>query len=750
MAQLIQSLKNGVKAVIELKFERLSNFARKEPTSVAIPFKKGLVDDVDKLIINDGKNKVDSQNLTTAKWSDGTVKWALIKFFAELDGKNDKSYFCEIAPKAKESNSKIKITEEENGLTVDNGRLLVKLNNKGDIFKLIKRDNDEYSEEDIIGPVLNDSYKAQITEGFKVIENGEVSAIVQGKGSHFDKNGNPLLDFMINIQFFYELDYFKIDYRIINREKTESVTINSLELIINKKGDKLISGISNYKTAFTESDSKIYSEITAESLIYEANEHFPEVFYGTFFGDTTNEKGGVCATIYQAQQNFPKAFEIDKNSLKIQLIPRKSDIDIEFFRGMARNQTVFLHFHNADESKENINLRSLQLQMPDRAVLSYKVYEEAEVFPNLYLDKNEKIRTVENAMTAKMDKRGKAYGFLHWGDSADMHYTSQGRGNGHLVWTNNEYDFPHMAMLMYARNGQRRYLDYMLTSARHWADVDVCHESDDEIRRGAQIIHSANHVSGKVEISHEWVEGLFDYYHETGDSFAYETAIEIGNNIKRNLKLPKYHHDGEINARETGWALRALVALFIETNDEAWLEDADFIVGHFESWEKRYGKWLAPYTDHTIIRVPFMISIAVGSLMRYYNIRENDKIRDMILRAVDDMVENCILENGLFYYKEIPSLERLGNNTTVLEALTYAYNFTGDIKYLRAGIETFKNFINDNGGGSYGGGKKQIEDAVILSGPGTKGIAQSYFPVMSFYTAAVKAGFSAEELLLSL
>lgn len=739
-----------MKKLIELYFERLSNFERKEPTSVAIPFKKGLVDNVKKLVINDGQNLVDSQKIATAKWSDGSVKWALVKFFAELDGKNDKTYFCEIGNEIKENKKPIKTTEEESCLVIDNGRLLVKLNNEGDIFNYIKREDDEYFQKDIIGPVLNGVYKAKLTEKFKVIENGEVSAIVQGKGSHFAENGNSLLDFMINIEFYYGCDYFKLDYRIINREKLESVKINSLEFIINKNGNKLVSGISNYRTAFTESDEEIYSEITADTLIYEANEHFPEVFYGTFFGDTTNEKGGVCATIYQAQQNFPKALEINKNSLKIQLIPKKSDIDIEFFRGMARNQTIFLHFHSAEESKEKLNLRSLQFQMPDRAVLSSKVYEEAEVFPKLYLEKNEKIRKIENAMTMKMDKRGKAYGFLHWGDSADMHYTTQGRGNGQLVWTNNEYDFPHTAMLMYARNGQRRYLDYMLTAARHWADVDVCHDSDDEIRQGAQIIHSANHISGKVEISHEWVEGLFDYYHETGDRFAYDTAIEIGKNIKRNLKLPKYHHDGEINARETGWALRALVALYIETNDEAWLEDADFIVGHFESWEKRYGKWLAPYTDHTIIRVPFMISIAVGSLMRYYSIRENDKIRDMILRAVDDMLENCMLENGLFYYKEIPSLERLGNNTTVLEALTYAYEFTGDDKYLRAGIETFKNYINEGASGSYGGGKKQFGDAVITAGPGTKGIAQSYFPVMSFYTAAVRAGFSAEELLLSL
>ena len=71
--------------------------------------------------------------------------------------------------------------------------------------------------------------------------------------------------------------------------------------------------------------------------------------------------------------------------------------------------------------------------------------------------------------------------------------------------------------------------------------------------------------------SHEWVEGVIDYYHFTGDERGLETAISIGDNILRLLDTPMYAKPGEANARETGWALRALVALYVETGDDKWL-----------------------------------------------------------------------------------------------------------------------------------------------------------------------------------
>jgi hypothetical protein len=406
---------------------------------------------------------------------------------------------------------------------------------------------------------------------------------------------------------------------------------------------------------------------------------------------------------------------------------------------MARQQRVMLHFHEPFEDLQEINHRSIVYQMPNRPAIAPSVFEKAEVFGNIFT--KEPIMRYEIFLTGKADEHARCYGMLNWGDAPDGGYTSQGRGHGKLVWTNNEYDFPHACMLMYARTGIRRFMDYILIAARHQIDVDVCHFSTNPLIMGGQYEHTHEHnADGKVVCSHQWVEGLLDCYHVTGNEEFLNTAIGIGENVLRLLKQPVFQQSGQANARETGWALRTLSALFKETNDKAWLEKCDWIVEHFEQWEDEYGLWLAPYTDNSAIRVVFMISIAACSLMRYYRINPKAEIKAMILRAIDDLVENARLDNGLFYYKELPSLKRMGNNPIILEALSYAYELTGDVNYLKAGLPTFE-YVQGNRPSIVAGGAKQItEDTLLCGGMGTKSFAQMMTPFTLFYSAAAKEG----------
>ena len=102
----------------------------------------------------------------------------------------------------------------------------------------------------------------------------------------------------------------------------------------------------------------------------------------------------------------------------------------------------------------------------------------------------------------------------------------------------------------------------------------------------------------------------------------------------------------------------------------------------------------------------------------YYIVRNKlaefpqEDIKEMLIRAVDDLIENCLMDNGLFYYKELPSLARLGNNTLLLESLAIAYELTGDKKYLAPGLETFKRAIYEKPS-TINGQKREEEDAMV-------------------------------------
>ena len=497
-------------------------------------------------------------------------------------------------------------------------------------------------------------------------------------------------------------------------------------------------GRSNYKTGFTiGKNERVEEVITDKLLLMEANEQFAEVNYGTFFADRTDKNGGLCVTVFEAQQNFPKAVLSDNDGIYVMLVPE--DVNrIEMLPGMARTQKMLLHFHDADESLKDIDSRSLIYQMKDTPVLDPKVFAKSRVMPDIFVDEKDRNADWEIGLISRADGHGRAYGMLNFGDFPDANYTSQGRGKGKLVWTNNEYDYPHAMYMMFARTGVRRFLDYANRAAEHWMDVDVCHYSADPLRVGGQWEHTMNHCGAGVMVcSHEWVEGLLDCYHFTGEKRALDTAIGIGENVLKLLETPMYQVSGEANARETGWALRTLTALYIETGDKKWTNKCDWIVGHFKEWSQEYGEWIAPYTDNTAIRTGFMISVAIGSLMRYYRVNPSDELKALILSAIDDLKENCLLPTGIFYYKELPGLMRNGNNTLLLEAMATGYELTGNKEYLYAGMKTFLREIKKEEG--YSGKKRIEEDALLVGNASTKGFAQSFYPLAYFYKSLINA-----------
>nr|WP_295679635.1 hypothetical protein [uncultured Lachnoclostridium sp.] len=765
--------------MITLTFEKIYLKERKmEPCSVAIPVKKGTLKSTKGIVVaKDGLETV-SQTKATSYWEDGSIRWIFVRFLANLPGNKGTSYELylnreefledrktrnlEHLTKTKDNLNTnndvledipaLTVRKESENYTIQTGGFEFTTNTgKGGFFKEVIFGDTKYHESQFKAPLLKIDKKGLCEfnlHQFRIVEEGPVCVILEGVGEHTIEEQSYKMT--IQLTAYAGKPWIEVAYRLFNTSN-QALPIEYLnyEILaknqIDAKNEKNVEvtrtcvATSNYRTSYlvSEEGETVSKKVDAEDLLYEANEHIAEVFYGTMFADYNTVEGGVCATIYQAQQNYPKAVEASKQGIKISLVPENAT-KIIMQSGMAREQKLLLHFHSADEDLKELNNRSLIYQMPDRPQLDSKVYSDSKTFHDVFVDK--KIQKVELSLIAKADSHSRCYGMLNWGDSPDPGYTTQGRGGGLPVWTNNEYDFPHACALMYVRTGTRRFLDYLLVAGRHWMDVDVCHYSDNPLYFGGQWEHTNNHVlNSEVVCSHQWVEGLIDYYHFTGDEESYKTAIGIGENILRLLETPMFQQKGEINARETGWAMRSLVALYKETHEERWLVKCDWIVGHFEDWEKEYGYWLSPYTDNTAIRVVFMISIAVGSLMRYHRIRPSENIKSMILRAVDDLIENCYMDNGLFYYKELPSLKRLGNNTIILEALTICYELTGDEKYLTYGLMTFELATRDQNA-SMGGSKKIIEDSVIGPGPGTKNFAQSFLPLVTYYKAATDTG----------
>lgn len=728
--------------MITLHFEKIyATKGRWEPCSAALPLAPGLLADAGGVrVLNEAGNPVPTQARATALHPDGSVKWLFVRFMASVPAMRAVDYALDLH---EECSAFPPFQADADG--ADTGALSFSLSRRaGALFERVQALGVSYDSDVLSAPELTDGDGAVYRfepERWEILERGEVCAAYRCRG-WYRADGKSAHRGEVRVACYRGKPQLEIACRLVNTGEAP-LTVRRWALAHRRRylpGMRCATGISNYETRLHTGDGSeaLRVEADAKLLLGEANEHNAEVFYGTFFADCTDARGGLCATVYQSQQNFPKALEADADGLRILLVPEGGD-GVVFQGGMAREQRVLLDFHAPFEDLAALGDTSTRWQMPNRPRITPEVFAQSGVLEPVFTDRP--VVDVEMFLQMRADEHARAYGMLNWGDVPDWGYTQQGRGGGEVVWTNNEYDYPHACALTYMRTGMRRYLDYLLVSARHWMDVDICHHSADPLLLNGQWEHTNGHCkNGRIACSHQWVEGLLDYYHFTGDADALEAAIGIGENDLRQLERPEFARPGDMNARETGWALRAFAALYRETNDARWLAQCGRIVAHFEAWEREYGLFVAPYTDNTRIRVVFMIAVAVVSLMQAYRIDPQESVRGMILRAVDDLIENARLENGLFYYKELPSLKRFGNNPIILHALAIAYELTGDAAYLRAGLPTFRYVCRYKDTLPGGGAKRAIGDAVVTGGPGTKGFAQLMLPVTVYYVACVNAG----------
>jgi hypothetical protein len=741
---------------IRLHFPVLSRFERiAEPATCAVPFPEGQLSPDEPVAVRRDDDAVPTQARPTALWPDGSVKWLLVDALVDLPGGASADYELVAGEAPPPPEHEARVVEAGDAPRIDTGRLTVALAapGEGGLLRSMEVDGQTIADAgELRGPGVTIGGQTLLAtvgeEGWCVAETGPVRLVLEANGTH-TRGDEARLDFTVRITFWAGQPWCEIHYRVINREQDEMLPIEAIHWTmcpdVDAQGLETGITVSNYRSA-TQSgtgEAQIRRLIDAEHLLFTSNEQIPEVNYGTFTAHWNHpNRGGMAATLFQAYQNFPKALSVGPEGLSLEIVPADS-CGLMLRQGMAKGHRFLLHPHTGALSQEEAIVRGLQYQMPDRAILEPGVYREADILPDLFVD--EPVRRVERRLLDLADERTRAYGMLHWGDAPERGYTDQGRGRGELVYCNLEYDFPRSALIMFARTGERRMLDYMLVGAEHWMEVDVCHHSEDPMRHEGMIVHSAGHASGGITVSHEWVEGILDYYHHTGDEFALRTALGVGRNVLRHLERMMEQGVAAFSARETGWAIRTLVALYEETHDEVWLRPAEVIVGHFEEWMEEHGAWLSPYTDHTLVRVPFMITVAVNGLMCYYRVRPEERVKQMVIRAIDDMLEHCMMPDGRFIYKELPSLRRRGAGTQSLQGLAQAYMLTGDDRYLRAGMDSFELSMTPEAG-TWAGGKYAVHDAVIdPRGPGPKSFAACLLPIGSFYRCAVDAGLLSNE-----
>jgi len=281
-------------------------------------------------------------------------------------------------------------------------------------------------------------------------------------------------------------------------------------------------------------------------------------------------------------------------------------------------------------------------------------------------------------------------GFLDYGDHPQM-----GSFERVKYMANNENDLGHVLALQYARVGERDYCTALEATAWHTMDVDIVHHTTaDPLELGGARIHGNEHVQYNCEgnpnisvaPSHMWTEGLLEYYYLSGHPRALEMARSIGACLLRMLDrgwaMPPYHVAWH-GARDSGWPLIALTALYEATGEAKWLVGCQRIVDALLKAQHEGGGWDIWLGLYRAVSA-FHQGIVLTGLSRYHLLTSDERVQEPLIRAANAILEQGTYRDGAMMIGSAPSYRQPFYGGVVWESLGYVWQLTGDDKYLRA------------------------------------------------------------------
>jgi len=738
---------------VEVHFPKIARFDRPlEPVTFGVPFPQGALPEAGLAVLRDGEQAAPAQFSDTGRWPDGSVRWLLVHALVDLPGNQARDLALEVASEPPTPPLfSVQAERTDQGVLVDTGALRFRIPaDGGRLFEEIALDG-----KPVLGDAATSGFTVTVGEeaystahdapSIEIEEAGPIRAVVRLDGKHRSAQGAGLLDYRVRVIAWAGKPYVEVAYQFVHAEEAEALEVRRIHLEVTPQASgpvEVVAGEGYYKTRLQQNETGVELISDAEKILFESVEHHTDCYYGTFWADWRGPEGGFALTVRQAQQNFPKRLAAAPERMTLEIWP-ESAAPLTLRQGVAKTHRMLFHFHGAQVPLGEISVRSLQFRIPDHPTLPAEWHAQSGVWDDVFT--TETHARMEALILDTIDSRVSALGMLHYGDDPGWGYTAQGRGRGAIVWNNLEYDLPHHLFLHYARDGQRRHFEAARNAAQHWLDVDFCHHSADPLRQGGLIIHSADHVTGGVTVSHEWVEGLLEYYHFTGLRDAWEAGLAVGENIIRRVEASRMlERAGSYSVRELGWALYAMMALYRETHEERYLDLARRMVEGFLAWGESEGGLYSPYTDHITALKPFMISLSLNALKHYHRATGDARAAELIVRETDRMIEQARSPAGIFFYKELPSLMTQQATGHMFETLAYAYVLTGKRRYLEIGLRQFEYRYGGAAGGRRGSEKRIEGDALYFasgrSATGSPAIGSSLTALACLMVQAEKEG----------
>lgn len=708
-------------ARLTLLIEEPSGLRRERwPATRGVPFPSGALAGCHQLrLFTEAGAEVPLQVKPLAHWPDGSVRWALLHFQADLQPQTVARYQLEYGPgvQAAPAPPGVRVMQAGAEITLDTGPLRATFST-GAGFGLLDQvwlDGRAMLQEPAgAGLVLVDaagrtfsSRQGTVTK-VEVEEAGPLRAVVHVEGDHRAPTGERLFRYEVRWYAYAGLPWLEMEHTFINDADADYTELQRIGFDLRPDVGAGRRGLGGAYRDLYESaeDFTLFGDaptsfgVFAGLRLYDQQGQHVEVPHpgelshkiAQGWVDLSDERGGVTVGVRRYVELHPKQLAVRGRALQVDLWPERAGA-LRWHQGMARTHQVWFYFHRGLGQAARVNQLAVCFE---QALLPWAPgwYVESRALGPLLPYQPDRFPGLEIALRDQFmswHHGNRALGFLDYGDHPQ--HGGYARAN---YMANNEIDLQHVLALQYARVGEELYYEDLEATAWHLMDVDIIHHTThNPLELGGARIHGDAHVQYNCEgyedlsaaSSHMWTEGLLEYYFLSGHPRALQIARGIGECLLRMLDagwgLPPYKVIWH-SVRDSGWPLIALCALYAATGEARWLAGARQIVDALlATWveDEDWGLWLGWHRSLS----PLHLGIVGTGLAHYHALTGEVRASQAVLRAADVMLSKCTHPDGSLMYVDNPGWRWNYYSGVAYESLGYAWQLTGDLRYLRAG-----------------------------------------------------------------
>jgi len=589
---------------IPLLVEERSGIGRtSEPVTVGIPLPKGAVFDLSQLVLLNNENRPAALQVEVlSQWFDGSAKWVLLDFQADVEGGGTSKYLveCRDRPEAIEDQKGILITESPEFVAIDTGCASFLLGTTAyGPFNRVVVDGRDFVDSAQSGICLVDNesreYWPQIHD-ISVETRGRLRVTLCARGEFLSPDERTFADFISRLSFYANSGLVEMKFTLLNSNSAHhpgghwdlgdegSVYFKdlSMRLALSEAAEQKILWTAGPGQPPVEENAprfEIYQDSSGGHNWNSTNHvnRFGKI--GSTFRGYRVKAGGVAiqegkrsnpvvsvrtenkvisAAIQQFWQNFPKSIDVENNNLSLRFFPKQFEDIYELQGGEQKTHTAYLLFESVGAGSANLEWvhdrlapRTTPSWYSDSKAISYLApRESSEKRPKSLRLLESLVDTAVKGDNTFFDRREivDEYGWRNFGDVYADHEAVDHKGETPLVaHYNNQYDVIFGAIVQYLQTGDGDWVHLAGDLAKHVIDIDIYHTSEDRKEFNGGFFWHTQHYTDAATSTHRAYSKM-----SRGDKSRYQSGGGPSSEHNYTTGLLHYYFlSGDLAAKET-------------------------------------------------------------------------------------------------------------------------------------------------------------------------------------------------------